>query len=51
MEEGKPESWQLFGLKIEEIVKATAREYGKGVAELKRRKRGEENERGWSRSI
>jgi putative transposase len=44
VEAEKPESRQVFGLKIEAIVNATARVYGKGVAELKRRKRGEENE-------
>jgi chromosomal replication initiation ATPase DnaA len=44
VEAEKPESRQVFRLEIEEIVNATAREYGKGVAELKRRKRGAENE-------
>ena len=44
VEEEKPQSRRLFGLDLQEIVKATAREYGKGVEELKRRKRGAENE-------
>ena len=44
MDQEKPESRRVFGLEIERIVEATAREYGEGVAELKRRKRGEENE-------
>jgi putative transposase len=44
VDEEKPESRQVFGLEIEEIVGATVREYGKGVDELKGRKRGEENE-------
>ena len=44
VEEEKPESRRVFGLEIERIVEATAREYGKRVDELKRRKRGEENE-------
>ena len=44
VEEGKPESRRLFSPGLDDIVQATAREYGKGVEELKRRKRGEENE-------
>jgi hypothetical protein len=44
VDEEKPESRQVFGVEIEEIVGATVREYGKGVDELTRRKRGEENE-------
>lgn len=44
VEQEKPESRRLFGLDLEEIVEATAREYGKGVAELKRRKGGGQNE-------
>jgi chromosomal replication initiation ATPase DnaA len=44
VDEEKPESRQVFVLEIEEIVGVTVREYGKGVDELKRRKRGEENE-------
>ena len=44
VDEEKPESRQVFGLEIEEIVAATAREYGKRLEELQRRKRGGENE-------
>jgi len=44
VEQEKPESRRIFGVDLEEIVEATAREYGKGVEELKRRKRGVENE-------
>jgi len=44
VEEAKPESRRLFGLELQQIVEATAREYGKGVEELKRRRRGGENE-------
>jgi putative transposase len=44
VEEEKPQSRQVFGVELEEIVGATAREYGKRVDELKQRKRGEENE-------
>ncbi len=44
VESEKPESRRVFGLDLEEIVEATAREYGKEVEELKRRKRGGENE-------
>jgi REP element-mobilizing transposase RayT len=44
VEEAKPEWRRLFGLELQQIVKATAREYGKGVEELKRRRRGRENE-------
>ena len=44
MEEEKPQSRQLFELEFEEIVRATAREYGKQVDELQRRKHGEQNE-------
>jgi REP element-mobilizing transposase RayT len=44
VDEEKPQSRQVFGLEIEEIVGATVREYGKGVDELKRRKRGGQNE-------
>ena len=44
MEEEKPESRRVFGLELEAIVGATAWEYGKEVEELKRRRRGEENE-------
>ena len=44
IEDEKPESKRVFGLDLEEIVGATAREYGKGVEEIKRRKGGGENE-------
>ncbi len=44
VDQEKPESRRVFGLEIERIVEATARDYGEGVGELKRRKRGEENE-------
>jgi len=44
VEQEKPESRRIFGVDLEEIVEATAREYGKEVEELKRRKRGGENE-------
>ena len=43
-EEEKPESRRIFALGLEDIVAATARAYGKGVEELKRRRRGGENE-------
>ena len=44
VEEEKPESRRIFGPDLEVIVAATAREYSKGVEELKQRKRGAENE-------
>jgi len=44
VEQEKPESRRIFGVDLEEIVEATAREYGTEVEELKRRKRGGENE-------
>ena len=44
VEQEKPESRRIFGLGLQEIVTATAREYGKGVEELKRRQRGGQNE-------
>jgi REP element-mobilizing transposase RayT len=44
VEEEKPESRRIFGLGIEEIARATARVYGKPVEELRRKRRGEENE-------
>ena len=44
VEPEKPESRRVFGVDLEAIVEATAREYGKGVEELKRRKRGGQNE-------
>ncbi|MBI3000534.1 MAG: hypothetical protein HYY46_19090 [Deltaproteobacteria bacterium] len=43
--EEKPESRRVFGLGIEEIARATARVvYGKRVEELRRKRRGAENE-------
>lgn len=42
--EEKPESRRVFGIGLQAIVEATAREYGKGVEEMKRRRRGGENE-------
>ena len=44
VEPGKPESRKVFGLGVEEIARATAREYGKRVEDLKRRRRGVENQ-------
>lgn len=40
----KPESRRVFGWEIEEIVRATARAYGKTVMEIGVRRRGEPNE-------
>jgi len=44
VEEDKPQSRRVFGLELEKIVGATAREYGREVEELRRRRRGGENE-------
>ncbi len=44
VEEEKPESRRVFGLGIEEIARATARVYGKRLEELRRKRRGQENE-------
>jgi chromosomal replication initiation ATPase DnaA len=44
VEDEKSESRRLFSPGLDEIVEATARGYGKAVEELKRRKRGGENE-------
>jgi putative transposase len=44
VEEEKPQSRRLFSPGLDEIVQATARGYEKTVEELKRRKRGRENE-------
>ena len=44
VEEEKPESRRVFELGIEEIARATARAYGKRLEELRRKRRGEENE-------
>ena len=40
----KPESRQVFGWKMEEIVRATARVYAKTVVEIGKKRRGEPNE-------
>ncbi len=40
----KPESRRVFGWEIEEIVRATAKVYGKTVLELRVKRRGEPNE-------
>ena len=42
--EEKPESRRVFGLRVEEIARVTARVYGKRLEELRRKRRGEENE-------
>ena len=44
VEDEKPESRRVFGLGIEEIARVTARVYGKRLEELRRKRRGEENE-------
>ena len=44
VEEEKPESRRVFGLGIEQIVRVTAKVYGKPLEELRRKRRGEENE-------
>jgi REP element-mobilizing transposase RayT len=44
VEEQKPESRRVFGLGVEDIAQATARVYGKRLEELRRKRRGEENE-------
>jgi len=44
VEQEKPEPRRVFGLELEEIVGTTAKEYGKEVEELRRRKRGRDNE-------
>jgi hypothetical protein len=44
VEQEKPESQGIFGVDLQAIVAATARQYGKEVEELKRRKGGGENE-------
>ncbi|MFQ5683981.1 MAG: transposase [Candidatus Binatia bacterium] len=40
----KPESRRVFGWEIEEIVRATAKVYGKTVLDLRVKRRGEQNE-------
>ncbi len=44
VEEEKPQSRRVFGLGIQEIVRATARVYGKRVEELGNKRRGNDNE-------
>ena len=44
VEEEKPESRRVFSPELEEIVEATATYYGKTMGELKKRRRGHENE-------
>jgi REP element-mobilizing transposase RayT len=44
VEEEKPESRRVFGLGVEQIARATAKAYGKPLDELKRKRRGAENE-------
>lgn len=44
IEHDKPQSRQVFGVAIQEIIKATAREYGTTEEGLKRRRRGGQNE-------
>jgi REP element-mobilizing transposase RayT len=44
VEEEKPESRTVFGLGIEQIARVTAKVYGKRLEELRRSRRGEENE-------
>jgi len=44
VEERKPESRKVFGIEVKEIARVTARVYGKQLEELRRKRRGEENE-------
>ena len=44
VEQEKPESRSVFGLGVERIAGATAKVYGKRLEELRRKRRGEENE-------
>ncbi len=44
VEQEKPDSRSVFGLGVERIAGATAKVYGKQLEELKRKRRGEENE-------
>ncbi|MBI2089114.1 MAG: transposase [Deltaproteobacteria bacterium] len=44
VEEEKPESRRVFGLGLEQIARATAKVYGRRLEELKRKRRGEQNE-------
>jgi len=44
VEDEKPESRRVFGLGVEQIVQVTAKVYRKRLEELRRKRRGEENE-------
>ena len=44
VDENQPDSKKVFALEIAEVVGATARVYGKRVEDLRRKRRGEENE-------
>ena len=44
VEEEKPQSRRVFGLGLQDIVRATARVYGKRAEELGKKRRGRENE-------
>jgi REP element-mobilizing transposase RayT len=44
VDEEQPQSRRVYGYGLEEIVAATARVYGKGVEELRKKRRGQENE-------
>jgi len=44
VDENQPDSKKVFGLEIAEVVGATARVYGKRIEDLRRKRRGEENE-------
>ena len=44
VEEEKPESRRVFGLGLEQIARVTAKVYGKPLEELRRKRRGEQNE-------
>jgi putative transposase len=44
VEEEKPESRRVFGLGAEQIARVTAKVYGRRLEELRRKRRGEQNE-------
>jgi hypothetical protein len=44
VDENQPDSKKVFGLEIAEVIDATARVYGKAVEDLRRKRRGKENE-------
>jgi chromosomal replication initiation ATPase DnaA len=44
VDENQPESKKVFGLEIDEVVRATAKVYRKEIEDLRRKRRGEENE-------